>query len=122
MTDHDDITVVDFANAFIGGGALTKGTAQEEILFLIYPQMFVSILFSARMNYNEALFIGNCRQYSTFTGYAKTLAFNKAISIVELQEVAADIEPPVQRRDFVAIDALKFGSKLSDSKQKQRAK
>ncbi len=37
MEDHDGSIVVDFANKFIGGGALSRGAVQEEIMFLIYP-------------------------------------------------------------------------------------
>lgn len=44
MEDQSDSVVVDFANKFIGGGVLTYGTTQEEILFLTHPQSLVSII------------------------------------------------------------------------------
>ena len=34
--------MTDFANEFIGGGAANFGNVQEEILFAIYPELFVS--------------------------------------------------------------------------------
>lgn len=34
--------MADFANEFIGGGAANFGNVQEEILFAIYPELFVS--------------------------------------------------------------------------------
>lgn len=33
--------IIDFANAHVGGGFLTNGSAQEEILFSIFPEMVV---------------------------------------------------------------------------------
>jgi len=34
--------MADFANEFIGGGAANFGNVQEEILFVVYPELFVS--------------------------------------------------------------------------------
>ena len=34
--------MADFANEFIGGGAANFGNVQEEILFAVYPELFVS--------------------------------------------------------------------------------
>ncbi len=34
--------MTDFANEYIGGGAAKYGDVQEEILFAIYPELFVS--------------------------------------------------------------------------------
>lgn len=34
MEDHEEVVIVDFANEYIGGGALRRGNTQEEILFL----------------------------------------------------------------------------------------
>ena len=35
---------VDFANKYIGGGAMIHGAVQEEIMFAAHPEMYVSIL------------------------------------------------------------------------------
>jgi len=40
---------IDFANKFIGGGALTKGCVQEEIMFADHPEMYVSTLLCEAM-------------------------------------------------------------------------
>ncbi len=37
LEDHENVVIVNFANAFIGGGSLRNGSSQEEILFLIFP-------------------------------------------------------------------------------------
>ena len=98
MEDHDDTVVIDFANAFIGGGALKRGSAQEEILFLIYPQLHVAVLVCEKMDYNEVISLVNFRRFAHYEGFHKTLKFVKAADVGE------------QRRDFIAMDALKFGS------------
>lgn len=46
---------VDFANRFIGGGVLSKGCVQEEIRFLINPELIVSRLFTEAFRNNECL-------------------------------------------------------------------
>ena len=35
---------VDFANSYIGGGALSSGCVQEEIMFANHPEMFITQL------------------------------------------------------------------------------
>ena len=42
---------------FIGGGVLNTGCVQEEIRFVICPELLVSCLFSEVMENNEALII-----------------------------------------------------------------
>ena len=39
---------VDFANAFVGGGALSQGCVQEEIRFVICPELIIARLFTER--------------------------------------------------------------------------
>ena len=46
---------VDFANKFLGGGVLGHGCVQEEIRFLICPEMMVSRLFTEVLDKNECL-------------------------------------------------------------------
>lgn len=48
---------VDFASSRIGGGVLGSGLVQEEILFLINPELIVSRLFTEKLEDNECLII-----------------------------------------------------------------
>jgi len=48
---------VDFANAKIGGGVLGHGCVQEEIRFLISPELILSRLFTEKLEDNECLII-----------------------------------------------------------------
>ena len=48
---------IDFANRFIGGGVLGWGCVQEEIRFIICPELIVACLFTEVMEKNEALSI-----------------------------------------------------------------
>ena len=59
IEDFNDATHVDFANKYIGGGSFNTGSVQEEILFLIYPELYASTLFFEVMDNNEAIFMGN---------------------------------------------------------------
>ena len=46
---------MDFANKFLGGGVLNNGLVQEEIRFMICPEMIVSRLLTEALDKNEAL-------------------------------------------------------------------
>ena len=64
IEEQPNSTIVDFANKFIGGGALTHGTTQEEILFLICPELFASILMCPKIEDNEAIVFKNVQRCS----------------------------------------------------------
>lgn len=92
---------VDFANKFLGGGVLTHGCVQEEIRFLICPEMIVSRLFTEGLEKNESLLMKGCERFSSYDGYAKTF------------EWKGNFEDKTPRDDWgrlcthvVAIDAL----------------
>ncbi len=67
--------MVDFANEYIGGGAANFGNVQEEILFAIYPELFVAQLFLERMDPHEAIYMKGAKRYSDYTGYGGSLEF-----------------------------------------------
>ena len=46
---------VDFANKLVGGGVLGFGCVQEEIRFVICPELLISRLFTEALNSNECL-------------------------------------------------------------------
>lgn len=46
---------VDFANKYMGGGVLGMGAVQEELRFLICPEMIVTRLFTECLEKNESL-------------------------------------------------------------------
>lgn len=48
---------MDFANRFVGGGVTGSGLVQEEISFLINPELIVSRLFTEALDHNECLII-----------------------------------------------------------------
>ncbi|KAM3605799.1 uncharacterized protein V6R79_005005 [Siganus canaliculatus] len=94
---------VDFANRFVGGGVTGHGLVQEEIRFVINPELIVSRLFTEALEYNECLIITGTEQYSKYSGYAETYKWEGSYK----DETPRD---EWQRRctEIVAIDALKF--------------
>jgi len=53
---------MDFANRFLGGGALGHGCVQEEIRFMINPELIVGMLFCESMKSSEAILIYGTEQ------------------------------------------------------------
>ncbi|KAM4637051.1 poly(ADP-ribose) glycohydrolase isoform 2-T2 [Discoglossus pictus] len=94
---------VDFANRFVGGGVTSAGLVQEEIRFIINPELIVSRLFTEVLDPNECLIITGSEQYSEYTGYAESYKWARAHE----DETPRD---DWQRRttEIVAIDAFHF--------------
>ncbi|XP_034924089.1 poly(ADP-ribose) glycohydrolase 1 isoform X2 [Populus alba] len=61
---------VDFANKYLGGGALRSGCLQEEIRFMISPELIAGMLFLPCMEDNEAIEIVGAERFSNYTGEA----------------------------------------------------
>eukprot|EP00762_Andalucia_godoyi_P008037 ANDGO_03483.mRNA.1 Poly(ADP-ribose) glycohydrolase len=95
------MAVVDFANEYIGGGTLSRGAVQEEIIFLTFPECVVSMLICPVMSPTESILIENCVQYSEHSGYGThSFAYARAVPLEELGSPSRCI------RKLVAIDAM----------------
>ncbi|XP_051503509.1 poly(ADP-ribose) glycohydrolase [Myxocyprinus asiaticus] len=94
---------VDFANRLVGGGVTGLGLVQEEIRFLINPELIVSRLFTEALDHNECLIITGTEQYSKYSGYAESYRWKEN----HKDETPRD---DWQRRctEIVALDALKY--------------
>ncbi|KAK2961085.1 putative poly glycohydrolase family protein [Blattamonas nauphoetae] len=94
---------VDFANAYLGGGALGFGCVQEEIMFAIAPELFSAMLFTEKLNDREALLIEGAEFFSKYSGYAHTFAFDGPAK-----------QPPsdVPKSRIIVIDALCFSGMM----------
>lgn len=57
---------VDFANKNVGGGVLGYGCVQEEIRFVICPELLVSRLFIERLGDQEAVIVTGIILYLIF--------------------------------------------------------
>ncbi|XP_042908512.1 poly(ADP-ribose) glycohydrolase isoform X2 [Parasteatoda tepidariorum] len=69
-TEGHGMFQVDFANKFVGGGVLGHGCVQEEIRFIICPELIVSRLLVECLGPTEALIITGVEQYSKYSGYS----------------------------------------------------
>ncbi|KAM7486429.1 hypothetical protein LguiA_002438 [Lonicera macranthoides] len=92
---------VDFANKYIGGGALHRGCVQEEIRFMINPELIAGMLFLPSMADNEAIEIVGAERFSNYTGYASSFRFSG--DYMDKREV--DLMGRRKTR-IIAIDAL----------------
>ncbi|XP_072247030.1 poly(ADP-ribose) glycohydrolase [Leuresthes tenuis] len=94
---------VDFANRLVGGGVTGHGLVQEEIRFVINPELIASRLFTEALDHNECLIITGTEQYSKYAGYAESYTWVGSYN----DETPRD---DWQRRctEIVAIDALKY--------------
>ncbi|KAL0964811.1 hypothetical protein UPYG_G00329300 [Umbra pygmaea] len=94
---------VDFANRFVGGGVTGSGLVQEEIRFLINPELIASRLFTEALEHNEVLIITGTEQYSTYKGYADSYLWSG-----NHQDKTPRDDWQRRCTEIVAMDALKF--------------
>uniref|UniRef100_A0A4W4H6P9 poly(ADP-ribose) glycohydrolase n=1 Tax=Electrophorus electricus TaxID=8005 RepID=A0A4W4H6P9_ELEEL len=94
---------VDFACKFVGGGVLGAGLVQEEIRFLMNPELIVARLFTEKLADNECLKITGIQRYSVSYGYSDTFEWQGPY-------VDNTKRDEWKRRycQIVAIDALSF--------------
>ncbi|KAJ8286386.1 hypothetical protein GJAV_G00038700 [Gymnothorax javanicus] len=94
---------VDFACNMVGGGVLAEGLVQEEILFLINPELMAARLFTEKLGDNECLRITGSQQYSEYSGYSDNFRWTGPH-----QDRTERDEWKRRYREIVAIDALNF--------------
>ncbi|XP_051269085.1 poly(ADP-ribose) glycohydrolase [Dicentrarchus labrax] len=102
-TEGTGLLQVDFASSWIGGGILGDGLVQEEILFLINPELIVSRLFTEKLSDNECLIITGCQQYSRYSGFSDSFEWGGPYE----EHLRRDEWKRLQRQ-ILAIDALHF--------------
>ncbi|CAE6024196.1 unnamed protein product [Arabidopsis arenosa] len=66
---------VDFADEFFGGLTLSYDTLQEEIRFVINPELIAGMIFLPRMDENEAIEIVGVERFSRYTGYGPSFQY-----------------------------------------------
>ena len=93
----------DFANMYIGGGVLSHGCVQEEIRFLICPELIVSRLLAERMQDDEAMLMVGAERFSNYTGYAKTFRYGG-----DHQDLTAQDAIGRRKTYIVGMDASHF--------------
>ncbi|KAL1117697.1 hypothetical protein AAG570_004012, partial [Ranatra chinensis] len=103
--DGTGMMEIDFANKFVGGGVLGRGSVQEEIKFLICPELIVSRLITECLDDTEALIVTGCERFNRYFGYADTFMW------------AGDFNDSSERDPYgrkcctvVAIDATHYSS------------
>ncbi|KAJ1330007.1 hypothetical protein BSLG_009795 [Batrachochytrium salamandrivorans] len=93
----------DFSNKYIGGGVLSSGAVQEEIMFLIMPELIAACIFTEVLQDNESLHMIGAERYSDYSGYADTLQWaGSHIDVLSRDERGR------KKRDIFAMDAIKF--------------
>lgn len=112
IENREGSIMVDFANMYIGGGCMDMGWVQEEILFLIYPELIFTIMICPPMLDNEAIVMTGAKRYSSYAGYASGTQF-KTYEKLSSENGYKDTQPLDERnridRTFVGIDATWFG-------------
>ncbi|XP_063336297.1 poly(ADP-ribose) glycohydrolase [Pelmatolapia mariae] len=94
---------VDFANSLIGGGVLGSGLLQEEILFLINPELIVARLFTEKLEDNECLIITGSQQFSSYSGFGDSFEWAGPY-----KDQSERDEWARRKTKILAIDAMNF--------------
>jgi poly(ADP-ribose) glycohydrolase len=92
---------LDFANKFLGGGVLNSGCVQEEIRFVICPELLVSLLFTEQLKVNESVIVRGCERFSSYRGYGDSFEWSE-----DYQDKTTRDKFNRLYTDVLAIDAL----------------
>ena len=87
---------VDLANKNVGGGVLSHGAVQEDIMMVQNSEMIAVCLFTQPLEDNEVPFISGTKRYSQTSGYSNTFKFE------------GPYRDAHQERYFVAMDAREY--------------
>ncbi|KAJ3057025.1 hypothetical protein HK097_001509 [Rhizophlyctis rosea] len=116
-----DMVQVDFANKMIGGGVLghvsrseyigktcnsiaaSQGAVQEEIRFIINPELIVTRLFVEELDDNESLSMIGAQRFSNYRGYASTFEWAGP----HVDQLPKDNQGRI-KTEIVGIDAVRF--------------
>ncbi|TYZ66942.1 hypothetical protein PybrP1_010639 [[Pythium] brassicae (nom. inval.)] len=115
IEDLDAHLQVDFANKFAGGGVFGAGCVQEEIRFVLSPELLLACLVFAKLEPHEAFVVHGSERFASYSGYGVSFAFQR--DFVDCTPCAALVAPdspqhPPQRRRqcvVVGIDAVDYG-------------
>ncbi|XP_066316717.1 poly(ADP-ribose) glycohydrolase 1-like [Miscanthus floridulus] len=105
--EEQEALQVDFENKYLGGGALSRGCVQEEIRFMINPELIVGMLFMASMEDNEAIEIFGAQRFSQYMGYGSSFHF-----VGDYLDTKPFDSMGRWRTRIVAIDALDCPARL----------
>lgn len=67
---------VDFANKCVGGGVLGAGSVQEEIRFVICPELIISRLFTESLGISDVLLVSGVEQFNKYSGYSDSFMWD----------------------------------------------
>lgn len=112
MEDTHAHLETDFANRWLGGGVLRRGSVQEEIRFVVAPELLVALIVSPVMRDDEAIWLSGSERFSKTTGYASSLQY------------AGPFDDPIERHadgtpasTIVALDAIDFAREREPASQ-----
>ncbi|KAL6535339.1 hypothetical protein OROMI_026713 [Orobanche minor] len=97
----NELLEVDFADEYIGGLVLELGCLQEEIRFVINPELIASMLFLPMMEDNEAIEMVGAERFSNYIGYDSSFRFSGDHEDVKCLDTMGR-----RRTRVIAIDAL----------------
>jgi len=103
--------MVDFAGRKLGGGIMNKGATQEEILFLNFPELYITRMLNRFVNDNEAVIIKGVQQFSKSQGYGGSVKFDGPFEDTLYKKfIENKPESNIIDRSIIAIDATNFRS------------
>ncbi|KAH0886586.1 hypothetical protein HID58_062682 [Brassica napus] len=92
---------VEFADEYFGGLTFRHGCLQEEIRFMMNPELIAGMLFLPRMDKNEAIEIVGAERFTLYTGFGSSFQF--AGDYLNNKELESYMR---RRTRVVAIDAI----------------
>lgn len=103
MEDVPATVQVDFANKQLMIGRLIPSMTQEEVMFSIRPECFISLLLFDTLLAQEAVLMWGARQFCRYSGYLDTF---RVTGVADDEGFRAETPEQAKQPCIVAIDAI----------------
>jgi hypothetical protein len=108
----------DFANEHVGGGVLGRGCVQEEIRFLIAPELIVSKVFTSKFECHESMLICGSEIFSRHSGYRGTFRWD-GLSLLSLSPLSLSTLPLSFISLSLSLSSLSLSLPLSHTPERE---
>ena len=108
IEDFPESIHADFANQNFGGGGLSRGAVQEEIMIRCQPECLLGKLVFDTMSTKTTLEVIGSIPFSTYTGYGRGFKWNSAVKYDQIPRMDARGHALTEIVTFNAIDKEQF--------------
>lgn len=88
FTEELNSTLVHTSSSFLGQEAIKNHIDSQNIIFQLYPELYITLLICQELKQNEAYFIGNVKKFSNYSS-ERVIKFENSLANGSVCEIIA---------------------------------